>query len=218
MTLPAELVATLSPTLFLGYDRLQADGLTVLALLKDGRPVQSADAGDAVIVITNQTPFYAESGGQVGDTGVLTGNGVRLAVDDTQKFAGQFHGHVGTLSEGGLKVGDVLSGQVDGERRGATILNHSATHLLHAALREVLGTHVQQKGSLVAPDRLRFDFSHFQPISAEELAVIERKVNQQVRANNAAEVHNMGMQEALDFGAMALFGEVRRARARVEDG
>ncbi|MBH1495293.1 alanine--tRNA ligase [Stenotrophomonas riyadhensis] len=215
VTLPAELVATLSPTRFLGYDRLQADGLTVLAVLKDGRPVQSANAGDAVIVITNQTPFYAESGGQVGDTGVLTGNGVRLAVDDTQKFAGQFHGHVGTLSEGGLKVGDVLSGQVDGERRGATILNHSATHLLHAALREVLGTHVQQKGSLVAPDRLRFDFSHFQPISAEELAVIERKVNQQVRANNAAEVHNMGMQEALDFGAMALFGEKYGEHVRV---
>ena len=215
VTLPAELVATLSPTVFLGYDRLQADGLTVLALLKDGRPVQSADAGDAVIVITNQTPFYAESGGQVGDTGVLTGNGVRLAVEDTQKFAGQFHGHVGTLSEGGLKVGDVLSGQVDGERRGATILNHSATHLLHAALREVLGTHVQQKGSLVAPDRLRFDFSHFQPISAEELAVIERKVNQQVRANNAAEVHTMGMQEALDFGAMALFGEKYGEHVRV---
>ncbi|MCF3467422.1 MULTISPECIES: alanine--tRNA ligase [Stenotrophomonas] len=215
VTLPAELVATLSPTLFLGYDRLQADGLSVLALLKDGRPVQSADAGDAVIVITNQTPFYAESGGQVGDTGVLTGNGVRLVVEDTQKFAGQFHGHVGTLSEGGLKVGDVLSGQVDGERRGATILNHSATHLLHAALREVLGTHVQQKGSLVAPDRLRFDFSHFQPISAEELAVIERKVNQQVRANNAAEVHTMAMQEALDFGAMALFGEKYGEQVRV---
>lgn len=215
VTLPAELVATLSPTRFLGYDRLQADGLTVLAVLKDGRPVQSADAGDAVIVITDQTPFYAESGGQVGDTGVLTGNGVRLAVDDTQKFAGQFHGHVGTLSDGGLKVGDVLSGQVDGERRGATILNHSATHLLHAALREVLGTHVQQKGSLVAPDHLRFDFSHFQPISAEELAVIERKVNQQVRANNAAEVHNMGMQEALDFGAMALFGEKYGEHVRV---
>lgn len=215
VSLPAELVATLSPTRFLGYDRLQADGLTVLALLKDGRPVQSAAAGDAVIVITDQTPFYAESGGQVGDTGVLAGNGVRLAVEDTQKFAGQFHGHVGILSEGGLKVGDVLAGQVDGERRGATILNHSATHLLHAALREVLGTHVQQKGSLVAPDRLRFDFSHFQPISAEELALIERKVNQQVRANNAAEVHTMGMQEALDFGAMALFGEKYGEHVRV---
>lgn len=215
VTLPAELVATLTPTAFLGYDRLQAGDLTVLALLKEGRPVQSASAGDAVIVITNQTPFYAESGGQVGDTGVMTGNGVRLAVEDTQKFAGQFHGHVGTLTEGDLKVGDVLAGEVDGERRGATILNHSATHLLHAALREVLGTHVQQKGSLVAPDRLRFDFSHFQPISAEELAVIERKVNQQVRANNVAEVHSMGMQEALDFGAMALFGEKYGEQVRV---
>ncbi|WP_343649330.1 alanine--tRNA ligase [Stenotrophomonas sp.] len=215
VTLPAELVATLTPTAFLGYDRLQADGLTVLAVLKDGRPVAAADAGDAVIVITDKTPFYAESGGQVGDTGVLSGAGVRLDVTDTQKFAGQFHGHVGTLAAGGLKVGDVLAGQVDGERRGATILNHSATHLLHAALREVLGTHVQQKGSLVAPDRLRFDFSHFQPISAEELAIIERKVNQQVRANNAAEVHNMGMQEALDFGAMALFGEKYGENVRV---
>ncbi|UYC10429.1 alanine--tRNA ligase [Xanthomonas sp. CFBP 8445] len=213
--LPADLVATLAPTVFLGYDSLQADGLRVVALLKDGRPVQSVHAGDAVIVLTDKTPFYAESGGQVGDLGTLTAAGTRLTVTDTQKFAGQFHGHVGTLEEGSLKIGDVLAGQVDAERRGATILNHSATHLLHAALREVLGTHVQQKGSLVAPDRLRFDFSHFQPIGAEELALIERKVNQQVRANNAAEVHQMGMQEALDFGAMALFGEKYGERVRV---
>lgn len=213
--LPADLVATLAPTVFLGYDSLQADGLRVVALLKDGRPVQSAQAGDAVIVLTDKTPFYAESGGQVGDLGTLTAAGTRLTVTDTQKFAGQFHGHVGTLEEGSLKLGDVLAGEVDAERRGATILNHSATHLLHAALREVLGTHVQQKGSLVAPDRLRFDFSHFQPIGAEELALIERKVNQQVRANNAAEVHQMGMQEALDFGAMALFGEKYGERVRV---
>ncbi|MDQ7761248.1 alanine--tRNA ligase [Xanthomonas sontii] len=213
--LPADLVATLAPTAFLGYDSLQADGLRVVALLKDGRPVQSAQAGDAVIVLTDKTPFYAESGGQVGDLGTLTAAGIRVTVTDTQKFAGQFHGHVGTLEEGSLKLGDVLAGEVDAERRGATILNHSATHLLHAALREVLGTHVQQKGSLVAPDRLRFDFSHFQPIGAEELALIERKVNQQVRANNAAEVHQMGMQEALDFGAMALFGEKYGERVRV---
>ncbi|MGR4894681.1 alanine--tRNA ligase [Stenotrophomonas sp. LARHCG68] len=215
VTLSAELVATLKPTVFLGYDRLQADGLTVVALLKDGRPVESVQAGDEVIVLTDQTPFYAESGGQVGDTGTLVGNGLQIAVGDTQKFAGQFHGHVGTVKQGALKIGDVLAGQVDAQRRGATILNHSATHLLHAALREVLGTHVQQKGSLVAPDRLRFDFSHFQPITAEELAVIERKVNEQVRANNAAEVHNMGMQEALDFGAMALFGEKYGEHVRV---
>ncbi len=215
VTLSADLVATLKPTVFLGYDRLQADDLTVVAILKDGRPVERAQAGDDVIVLTNQTPFYAESGGQVGDNGSLSGTGVQVDVSDTQKFAGQFHGHVGRITSGSLKVGDVLSGQVDGQRRGATILNHSATHLLHAALREVLGTHVQQKGSLVAPDRLRFDFSHFAPISAEDLAIIERKVNEQVRANNAAEVHNMGMQEALDFGAMALFGEKYGEHVRV---
>ncbi len=215
VTLSADLVATLKPTVFLGYDRLRADDLTVVAILKDGRPVESAQAGDDVIVLTNQTPFYAESGGQVGDNGTLSGAGVQVGVSDTQKFAGQFHGHVGKLTQGSLKVGDVLSGQVDGQRRGATILNHSATHLLHAALREVLGTHVQQKGSLVAPDRLRFDFSHFAPISAEDLAIIERKVNEQVRANNAAEVHNMGMQEALEFGAMALFGEKYGEHVRV---
>ncbi|MCW6029810.1 alanine--tRNA ligase [Stenotrophomonas sp. SRS1] len=215
VTLSADLVATLKPTVFLGYDRLQADDLTVVAILKDGRPVESAQTDDDVIVLTNQTPFYAESGGQVGDNGTLSGAGVQVDISDTQKFAGQFHGHVGKLTAGSLKVGDVLSGQVDGQRRGATILNHSATHLLHAALREVLGTHVQQKGSLVAPDRLRFDFSHFAPISAEDLAIIERKVNEQVRANNAAEVHNMGMQEALDFGAMALFGEKYGEHVRV---
>jgi len=215
VTLSADLVATLKPTVFLGYDRLQADDLTVVAILKDGRPVESAQADDDVIVLTHQTPFYAESGGQVGDNGTLSGVGVQVDVGDTQKFAGQFHGHVGKITTGNLKVGDVLSGQVDGQRRGATILNHSATHLLHAALREVLGTHVQQKGSLVAPDRLRFDFSHFAPISAEDLAIIERKVNEQVRANNAAEVHTMGMQEALDFGAMALFGEKYGEHVRV---
>ena len=215
VTLSADLVATLKPTVFLGYDRLQADDLTVVAILKEGRPVESAQSGDDVIVLTNQTPFYAESGGQVGDNGTLSGAGVQVDVSDTQKFAGQFHGHVGRITSGSLKVGDVLSGQVDGQRRGATILNHSATHLLHAALRDVLGTHVQQKGSLVAPDRLRFDFSHFAPISAEDLAIIERKVNEQVRANNAAEVHTMGMQEALDFGAMALFGEKYGEQVRV---
>ncbi len=215
VTLPAELVATLSPTVFLGYDQQQAEGLKVVALLKGGRPVEEVQAGDEVIVFTDRTPFYAESGGQVGDTGMLSGNGVALAVSDTQKFAGQFHGHVGTVEQGTIKLGDVLAGAIDAARRSATILNHSATHLLHAALREVLGSHVQQKGSLVAPDRLRFDFSHFQPISSDELALIERKVNEQVRANNAAEVHHMGMQEALDFGAVALFGEKYGENVRV---
>jgi alanine--tRNA ligase len=214
-TLPADLVAQLAPTVFLGYDALQADELKVVALLKDGRPVESVEAGDAAIVLLDRTPFYAESGGQVGDLGQLGADGVQFEVEETQKFAGQFHGHVGKLRSGRLQIGSTLSAQVDSARRGATILNHSATHLLHAALREVLGTHVQQKGSLVAPDRLRFDFSHFQPLSAEELAVIERKVNAQVRANHAVEVHHMGMQEALDFGAMALFGEKYGERVRV---
>ena len=214
-TLPADLVAQLTPTQFLGYDALTAGGLEVLALLKDGRPVDSIEAGDEAIVILDATPFYAESGGQVGDTGELDEQGVRFVVNDTLKLAGQFHGHVGTLSAGALKRGDRVLGSVDGARRGATILNHSATHLLHAALRDVLGTHVQQKGSLVAPDRLRFDFSHFQPMTAAELAEIERRVNAEVRANHEGEVRHMAMQDALDFGAMALFGEKYGEHVRV---
>ncbi len=213
--LPAELVAQLAPTQFLGYDGLQADGLVVVALLRDGKPVDAIDAGDEAIVLLDRTPFYAESGGQVGDTGELAAAGVRFAVGDTLKLAGQFHGHLGTLRSGSLKKSDVLTGTVDAQRRGATVLNHSATHLLHAALRNVLGTHVQQKGSLVAPDRLRFDFSHFQPMTAAELAEVERRVNVEVRANHEGEVRHMGMQEALDFGAMALFGEKYGERVRV---
>lgn len=213
--LSAELIAQLSATDFLGYDRLDADDLEVVALLKDGAPVESIVAGDEAIVLLSRTPFYAESGGQVGDTGTLAGESAEFAVGDTQKFAGQFFGHVGTLNAGSLKRGDRLSGRVDGARRGATILNHSATHLLHAALRSVLGTHVTQKGSLVAPDRLRFDFSHFQAVTADELAEIERRVNAEIRANSEAEVHHMGMQEALDFGAMALFGEKYGEHVRV---
>ncbi|WP_434027831.1 alanine--tRNA ligase [[Pseudomonas] boreopolis] len=213
--LPAELVAALSPTVFLGYDLLEADGLKVVALLRDGRPVESASEGDEVIVLTDRTPFYAESGGQVGDTGTLAAPGMRLDVTDTQKFAGQFHGHVGRIAQGRLKIGDVLSGSVDAERRGTIVLNHSATHLLHGALRGLLGTHVAQKGSLVAPDRLRFDFSHFQPVTAAELAEIERQVNDEVRANHAVVIQQMDMQAALDAGAMALFGEKYGERVRV---
>ena len=171
--------------------------------------------GDEAVVLLDRTPFYAESGGQVGDAGELAEQGVRFRVRDTQKLAGQFHGHVGRLEAGTLKVGDHLVGAVDGERRASTVLNHSATHLLHAALRTVLGTHVTQKGSLVAPDRLRFDFSHFQPVTAEELGAIERMVNAEIRANHATETHHMDMQEALDFGAMALFGEKYGERVRV---
>ncbi len=213
--LPADLVAQLTPTAFLGYDAMTAGGLTVLALLKNGRPVDVIDAGDEAIVILDQTPFYAESGGQVGDTGELDDRGVRFLVADTLKLAGQFHGHVGNLQAGTLKRGDRVMGAVDGDRRAATVLNHSATHLLHAALRDVLGTHVQQKGSLVAPDRLRFDFSHFQPLTGAELAEVERRVNAEVRANHEGEVRNMAMQEALDFGALALFGEKYGEQVRV---
>ncbi len=213
--LPADLVAQLSPTVFLGYDHLDAGGLQVVALLKDGRPVPAVQAGDDAVVILDSTPFYAESGGQVGDTGVLAEQGVEFDVADTLKFAGQFHGHVGRVAKGSLKVGDHVVASVNAARRASTILNHSATHLLHAALREVLGTHVQQKGSLVAPDRLRFDFSHFQPMTQAELADVERRVNAQIRANSAAKVHHMGMQEALDFGAMALFGEKYGEQVRV---
>ena len=214
-SLPGELIAQLSPTEFVGYEHLEAGGLVVAALLKDGRPVESIQAGDEAVVILDRTPFYAESGGQVGDAGQLAEQGVLFVVRDTQKFAGQFHGHVGTLQAGTLKRGDHLVGAVDHARRAATVLNHSATHLLHAALREVLGTHVTQKGSLVAPDRLRFDFAHFQPVSANELALIERKVNAEIRGNHAAEIRHMDMQEALDFGAMALFGEKYGERVRV---
>ena len=215
ISLPADLVAKLQPTEFLGYDTLAAGGLEVVALLRDGRPVDSIEAGDEAVVFLDRTPFYAESGGQVGDSGELDEQGVRFAVADTQKYAGQFHGHAGKLAAGTLKVGDHLVASVDGARRGATVLNHSATHLLHAALRQVLGTHVAQKGSLVAPDRLRFDFSHFQPVTAAELAEVERRVNAEIRVNHAVEVQHMGMQDALDFGAMALFGEKYGERVRV---
>ena len=214
-TLSAELVAQLQPTEFLGYDRLTAGGLVVVALLKDDRPVDAINAGDEAIVLLDRTPFYAESGGQVGDAGELDAKAMRFVVVGTRKLAGQFHGHVGRLQSGTLAVGEHVVANVDAQRRAAVVLNHSATHLLHAALREVLGTHVAQKGSLVAADRLRFDFSHFQPLGTGELATIERKVNAQIRANHATEVHHMDMQEALDFGAMALFGEKYGERVRV---
>ena len=214
-TLPAELAAQLPATEFLGYERLTEGGLEVVALLRDGRPVDALEAGEAGVVILDRTPFYAESGGQVGDAGELDETGTRFKVDDTVKFAGQFHGHVGTLTAGTLRRGDRVLGAVDEARRASTVLNHSATHLLHSALRSVLGEHVVQKGSLVAPDRLRFDFSHFQPVTAVELAEIERRVNDEIRGNHAAEIHNMGMQEALDFGALALFGEKYGDQVRV---
>ncbi len=218
--LPAELVAQLTPTVFEGYDATTADDLRVVALLRDGRPVDAITAGDDAVVILDRTPFYAESGGQVGDTGVLEAGaseagGARFDVTDTQKYAGQFHGHIGRLASGALRLGDRVRGAIDAGRRGTIVLNHSATHLLHGALRGLLGTHVAQKGSLVAPDRLRFDFSHFQPVAGDELAEIERQVNAEVRANHPVTIQQMDMQSALDSGAMALFGEKYGERVRV---
>ena len=192
-------------TLFQGYERLKASG-RVVALLKDGATVEALTAGERGEVVLDRTPFYAESGGQVGDSGELTAVGTLFVVTDTQKHGGA-HAHLGTLKSGTIRVGEELEAQVDGARRQATALNHSATHLLHAALRKVLGTHVQQKGSLVAPDRLRFDFAHSQPVTGEELTEIERLVNAQIRANAASETRVMDYEGAVAAGAIALFGE-----------
>ncbi len=214
--LPSELVARLHPTQFVGYEGLDDDGCRIVGLMFEGRRVERIDAGDEAVVLLDRTPFYAESGGQVGDSGVLLdAAGDRFEVSDTLKFSAAFHGHVGRLASGTLKLGARVSARVNAERRQAVVLNHSATHLLHAALRQVLGDHVSQKGSLVAPDRLRFDFGHFQPIASGDLAQIEVLVNQQIRANAEAEVHHMGMQEAIEFGAMALFGEKYGEHVRV---
>ncbi len=192
-------------TLFQGYERLTGSG-RVVALLKQGAQVDTLGAGERGEVVLDRTPFYAEAGGQVGDAGELTGPGVRFVVEDTHK-RGAAHSHTGHVEQGSIRVGDTLEAQVDGPRRQATALNHSATHLLHAALRKVLGSHVQQKGSLVAPDRLRFDFAHFQPVTAAELREIERLVNAQIRANIPAETRVMDYEGAVAGGAIALFGE-----------
>ena len=192
-------------TLFQGYEGLDGEG-QVIALLRGGALVDVLNAGDAGEVVLDRTPFYAEAGGQVGDAGELAGSDVHFIVADTQK-RGVAHSHIGKLVAGSIALGDTLSARVDGERRRATALNHTATHLLHAALQEVLGTHVQQKGSLVAPDRLRFDFSHFQAVKPEEVRAIERRVNAEIRRNVAAETNLMDYEEAVAGGAMALFGE-----------
>jgi alanyl-tRNA synthetase len=194
-----------SRTLFQGYEGTDSDGV-VVALLKKGEPVQSLATGEEGEVVLDRTPFYAESGGQVGDAGELSGRGVRFIVEDTLK-RGAAHSHIGKVVEGKIAVGDSLGAHVNADRRRSTALNHTATHLLHAALRKVLGTHVTQKGSLVAPDRLRFDFSHLQPVTPDELKEIEHLVNAQIRRNEPAETKEMGFDDAVAAGAMALFGE-----------
>jgi len=192
-------------TLFQGYEGLDGDG-QVIAVLKDGVPVDALNSGEEGEVVLDRTPFYAEAGGQMGDAGVLEGAGARFIVTDTQK-RGVAHSHIGKVASGRIALGGSLSAHVNGERRRATALNHTATHLLHAALREVLGSHVQQKGSLVAPDRLRFDFSHFQALKPEEVRAIERRVNAEIRSNAVAETNVMDYEQAVAGGAMALFGE-----------
>jgi alanyl-tRNA synthetase len=200
-------------SVFRGYEGLTASG-QVLALLKEGEKVESLANGETGEVVLDRTPFYAESGGQVGDAGQLRGESGRFAVTDTQK-RGAAHTHLGQVAQGVIRVGDTLEAEVDGARRQATALNHSATHLLHAALRTVLGTHVQQKGSLVAPDRLRFDFAHFQALTQAELTEIERLVNAQIRGNALAETRLMDYDAAVAGGAIALFGEKYDKQVRV---
>jgi len=205
---------------FIGYDTLQ-DESAIVALRRDGARVETLQPGESGEVVLERTPFYAEAGGQVGDTGLIVtakkgtdSASASFAVTDTQKV-GSAIVHIGSLKGAALKVGDAVITRVDAERRAAIRLNHSATHLLHAALRQVLGTHVTQKGSLVAPDRLRFDFSHFQPVSAEELGRIERLVNDQIRANLEARTKVMDYEKAVAAGAMALFGEKYEREVRV---
>ncbi|WP_339670723.1 alanine--tRNA ligase [Dasania marina] len=212
MTL-AEGVAIDSETAFTGYQSLAGD-CVVTALLKDGELVTSLDQGESGAVVLASTPFYGESGGQAGDSGLLTASGVRFEVADTSK-SGDNHLHQGVLAQGAIKVGDSLAATVDADIRHATALNHSATHLLHAALRDVLGDHVQQKGSLVDAQKLRFDFSHFEAVTAEQLKAIEQQVNTQIRLNSAVETTETDMAHAEKLGAMMLFGEKYGDNVRV---
>ena len=199
---------------FLGYERERTEG-AVVALVKDGAEADSLKAGDEGCIILNQTPFYGESGGQVGDTGVMIADGIRFEVTDTVKKNNGMFVHIGKLVEGAVKVGVALELVVDHDRRSAIRANHSATHLLHEALRETLGDHVAQKGSFVTPERLRFDFSHQKPVSEEEMNQIEEMVNEIVLQNGPVETRIMAVDDAIEAGAMALFGEKYGDEVRV---
>ncbi|MCJ9429018.1 alanine--tRNA ligase [Kordiimonas marina] len=201
-------------TEFVGYSTERAEG-QIVAIVKDGDEVDEAKAGDEVSIVTNQTPFYGESGGQMGDAGTLKGANGRADVTDTQKMIGALHVHRAKLLDGSLKVGEALDMVVDGERRAKLRANHSATHVLHEVLRQRLGEHVTQKGSLVAPDRLRFDISHQKALSDEEILDVEREVNRVVRENAAVETRLLSYDEAIEAGAMALFGEKYGDEVRV---
>ena len=193
-------------TEFVGYVHDSADGV-ITAIVKDGHPVEQADAGDEIEFIVSQTPFYAESGGQIGDAGEATSGKAQLSITDVKKRAGALHGHIAKIEKGSIKVGDTLTLGIDAERRTKIRANHSATHLLHAALRNVLGEHVTQKGSMVADDRLRFDFSNPKGLSPHEIAAIERQVNEVIRQNAEVGTRIMDYDAAIDAGAVALFGE-----------
>ena len=200
---------------FLGYDTESAEGV-VAAIVVDGKPSETLDSGAKAMLVTNQTPFYAESGGQKGDQGILfSAEGGQFVVEDTVKRLEDLHAHIGTLRKGALSVGDAVEMRVDGGRRGKLRANHSVTHLLHAALRQHLGEHVAQKGSLVAPDYLRFDFSNPKPVSADEMSKIETDVNSRVRENASVITRQMTPDEAQDAGAVALFGEKYGEEVRV---
>jgi len=202
-------------TEFLGYESESAEGV-VTAIVVEGAEVESAAAGTEVVFVANQTPFYGESGGQMGDSGVaFAGDGLEVAVSDTQKKLGDLHVHYGRVVRGTLKRGQAVELRVDGERRTALRAHHSATHLLHEALRQRLGDHVTQKGSLVAPDRLRFDFSHPRPLTREDLRAIEALVNERIRRNAEVETRFMTPEEAIQAGALALFGEKYGEEVRV---
>lgn len=200
-------------TEFLGYDCTEAVG-EIVSLYKEGESVDTLAAGDEGAVILSSTPFYAESGGQIGDRGILVSDGQLFDVVDTQK-SGKANVHFGMVEQGELKIGDTVESVVDADRRQAIRLNHTATHLMHAALRQVLGDHVTQKGSLVAPDRLRFDFSHYERVTTEQIQVIEDLVNEEIRKNTAADTTLLSYDDAIESGAMALFGEKYGEKVRV---
>jgi alanyl-tRNA synthetase len=203
-------------TSFIGYDQLAFDA-SVIALYANGASVQELKEGEAGIVVLDTTPFYAESGGQVGDQGLIQSAGAKFTVDDTLKIQADVFGQHGVLDSGSLKVGDKVSAQVDTAKRGRTIRNHSATHLMHKALREVLGGHVAQKGSLVDPDKTRFDFSHNAPLTADQIARVEAIVNAEILENHPVKAQHMSFDDAVKHGAMALFGEKYGDEVRVLD-
>ncbi|MDQ6680402.1 MAG: alanine--tRNA ligase-related protein, partial [Pseudomonadota bacterium] len=204
-------------TTFHGYEGLTHDSARVTAIYVDGTSVAEASAGDAAVVALDHTPFYAESGGQVGDSGELRNAASRFLVDDTLKIQAAVFGHHGRLVEGSIKLGDTLSAQVDAHRRTKTVRNHSATHLMHKALREVLGEHVQQKGSLVDAERTRFDFAHNAPLSDAQIREVEAIVNAEILENHATNARVLPLEEAQKLGAMMLFGEKYGDEVRVLD-